>query len=230
MGEKITAIIVAAGSGQRMCSDVKKQYMDINGKPLVCYSINAFMRSSVDEIVLVVPESDIEMVKTDIVEKYGFTKVKSVVSGGTTRTKSVQKGLMAALDSYIVLVHDAARPMIEPELIDRVVDAVKEEDAAFLAVPVKNTIYYIDGDKASNSLDRNMLYAAQTPQGFKTELLKRAYDEAEKEIVESAKTDDVTFVYNHTGVMAEVIMGDHKNTKVTTPEDAVLAKLLLQDK
>ena len=229
MACKVTAIIVAAGSGKRMNSDTKKQFMEINDKPLLYYSVRAFEESEVDDIVLVVPEEDIDYVKSEIVEKYGFNKVKAVTTGGITRTKSVEHGLLLALDAGHVLIHDGARPLITDTLINRVIDAVKTERAILVAVPAKETIYSTEDGMVSASLKRDRLYIAQTPQAFDTVLIKEAYNLAEKSAVKGPATDDVTFVYNYLGVKAKIIEGDYKNIKVTTPEDIEVAKALLMN-
>lgn len=229
MACKVTAIIVAAGSGKRMNSDTKKQFMEINDKPLLYYSVRAFEESEVDDIVLVVPEEDIDYVKGEIVAKYGFNKVKAVTLGGITRTKSVEHGLLLALDAGHVLIHDGARPLITDTLINRVIDAVKTERAILVAVPAKETIYSTEDGMVSASLKRDRLYIAQTPQAFDTVLIKEAYNLAEKSAVKGPATDDVTFVYNYLGVKAKIIEGDYKNIKVTTPEDIEVAKALLMN-
>ncbi|MBQ9341944.1 MAG: 2-C-methyl-D-erythritol 4-phosphate cytidylyltransferase [Lachnospiraceae bacterium] len=229
MDNKVTAIIVAAGSGKRMNSDTKKQFMEINDKPLLYYSVRAFEESEVDDIVLVVPEEDIDYVKSEIVAKYGFNKVKAVTPGGITRTKSVEHGLLLALDAGHVLIHDGARPLITDTLINRVIDAVKTERAILVAVPAKETIYSTEDGMVSASLRRDRLYIAQTPQAFDTVLIKEAYNLAEKSATKGPATDDVTFVYNYLGVKAKIIEGDYKNIKVTTPEDIEIAKALLKN-
>ena len=229
MACKVTAIIVAAGSGKRMNSDTKKQFMEINDKPLLYYSVRAFEESEVDDIVLVVPEEDIDYVKSEIVEKYGFNKVKAVTTGGITRTKSVEHGLLLALDAGHVLIHDGARPLITDTLINKVIDAVKTERAILVAVPAKETIYSTEDGMVSASLRRDRLYIAQTPQAFDTVLIKEAYNLAEKSATKGPATDDVTFVYNYLGVKAKIIEGDYKNIKVTTPEDIEVAKALLMN-
>lgn len=227
MGNKVTAIIVAAGSGKRMNSDTKKQFMELNGKPLLYYSIKAFEESEADETVLVVPEEDIDYVKSDIVTAYGFRKVKAVTPGGLTRTKSVEHGLLLALDAGHVLIHDGARPLISPYLINKVIEEVHKNRAVLVAVPAKETIYSTEDGMVSASLRRDRLYIAQTPQAFDTALIKEAYNLAEKSAVKGPATDDVTFVYNYLGVKAKVVEGDYKNIKVTTPEDLEVAKVLL---
>lgn len=229
MDNKVTAIIVAAGSGKRMNSDTKKQFMELNGKPLLYYSIKAFEESDVNDIVLVVPEEDIEYVKNDIVTAYGFTKVKAVTPGGLTRTKSVEHGLLLALDAERVLIHDGARPLISYHLINKTIEEVKNNRAVLVAVPAKETIYSTEDGMVSASLRRDRLYIAQTPQAFDTSLIKEAYNLAEKSAVKGPATDDVTFVYNYLGVRAKVIEGDYKNIKVTTPEDLEVAKALLTE-
>lgn len=133
-------IIVAAGSGNRMSSKQKKQYIDVQGKPLLYYSLRAFQDSSVDEIILVTSADEIEYCQKEIIEKYKMTKVTKVVAGGEERYESVYEGLKVTNPDSYVLIHDGARPMISVELIERIMKAVVKYKACIAAVPVKDTI------------------------------------------------------------------------------------------
>ena len=127
--ENFTAIVLSAGSGSRMKSDIPKQYMDLNGKPVIYYSLKAFEESDFSSIILVCGKNDVDYCKKEIVEKYGFTKVKAVVAGGKERYHSVYEGLKMAEGSDYVFIHDGARPMITPQMIRRLQDVVIVEES-----------------------------------------------------------------------------------------------------
>ena len=136
---KITAIVLAAGSGSRMKSKTKKQFMEIKGKPVIWYSLFEFEKSRVDEIILVTGKEDIDYCKKEIVEKYNLKKIKNVVAGGSERYESVYNGLKEVTGN-IVLIHDGARPLINNEIIERSIEGTIKSDACVVGVPVKDTI------------------------------------------------------------------------------------------
>ena len=154
-------IIVAAGSGNRMSSKQKKQYIDVQGKPLLYYSLRAFQDSSVDEIILVTSADEIEYCQKEIIEKYKMTKVTKVVAGGEERYESVYEGLKVTNPDSYVLIHDGARPMVSVELIERIMKAVVKYKACIAAVPVKDTIKRISMDgRVVETLARSALYSS----------------------------------------------------------------------
>lgn len=227
---KNTCIIVAAGNGSRMKSDIPKQYIKIEGRPLIAFTIEAWQQSFVDDIVLVVPEDDIYYVKEEIVSKYDFTKVSAVVSGGANRYDSVMAGLDACDGSDYVYIHDGARPCIDIETINRTRKAVEECGAATVAVPVKDTIKVADEENfAAATPDRNTLWAIQTPQAFSFPLIRKAYSEAVKSDMKNI-TDDAGVVEGFTDTKVKLVMGDYRNIKVTTPEDLVSVRAFLAGK
>lgn len=230
---KYTAIVLSAGSGSRMHSETPKQYMDLCGYPVLYYSLKAFEKSAVDEIVLVTGARDIDFCRRDIVEKYGFSKVKAVVAGGSERYLSVYEGLKAASGADYVLIHDGARPLIDGDSIRRSVETVTREKACVLAVPVKDTIKVADGDGFADSTpDRSRLWAVQTPQSFSAELLEKAYQnlfDAEKEGAElPVMTDDAMLVEQMTNCKVRLVTGNYANLKITTPEDLLIARAFLE--
>lgn len=231
--EKYTAIVLSAGSGRRMHSEIPKQYMDLCGYPVLCYSLKAFEESSVDEIVLVTGASDIEFCRKEIVEEYGFSKVAAIVAGGSERYLSVYEGLKAASDADYVLIHDGARPLIDEDLIRRSMEAVVRAKACVPGVPVKDTIKVADCDGyAAATPNRSSLWAVQTPQSFSVELLKQSYQrlfEVEEQGIElPAVTDDAMLVEQMTGHKVKIIDGNYANIKITTPEDLLMAKCFLR--
>lgn len=179
---KITVIVLAAGSGSRMKSKTKKQFMEIKGKPVIWYSLFEFEKSRVDEIILVTGKEDIDYCKKEIVEKYNLKKIKNVVAGGSERYESVYNGLKEVTGN-IVLIHDGARPLINNEIIERSIEGTIKSDACVVGVPVKDTIkrankegYIID------TPNRSELWITQTPQSFKTDLVKMAYKKNERRV------------------------------------------------
>ncbi|MGN0170378.1 MAG: 2-C-methyl-D-erythritol 4-phosphate cytidylyltransferase [Lachnospiraceae bacterium] len=231
MEKKITAILLAAGSGSRMKSEIKKQYMELAGKPVLYYSLKALEESRVDEIILVVSGEDIEFCRKELVEKYGFTKVSHIAEGGKQRWESVEHGICHAGGEYC-LIHDGARPCIHPELIDAFIAKGQTQDGMILAVPVKDTIKIVDEEKnITQTPDREQLYAAQTPQMFRTELLRQVYASMHRDPEpEITFTDDAVLVQHYAGVKVKIFPGEYTNIKVTTPEDMELAELFLERK
>ena len=231
--EKYTAIVLSAGSGRRMHSEIPKQYMDLCGYPVLYYSLKAFEESAVNEIVLVTGALDIEFCRKEIVEEYGFSKVAAIVAGGSERYLSVYEGLKVASDAYYVLIHDGARPLIDEDLIRRSMETVVREKACVPGVPVKDTIKVTDHDGyAAATPNRSSLWAVQTPQCFSVELLTQSYRRlfaAEEQGAElPAVTDDAMLVEQMTGHKVKIINGNYTNIKITTPEDLLMAKSFLQ--
>lgn len=229
---KITAIVLAAGSGSRMKSKTKKQFMEIKGKPVIWYSLFEFEKSRVDEIILVTGKEDIDYCKKEIVEKYNFKKIKNVVAGGSERYESVYNGLKEVTGN-IVLIHDGARPLINNEIIERSIEGTIKSDACVVGVPVKDTIkrankegYIID------TPNRSELWITQTPQSFKTDLVKMAYKKMKEELEKGNTTlnitDDAMVVEEFTTNQVRFVQGDYKNIKVTTPEDIDIAELFIE--
>ena len=229
---KITAIVLAAGSGSRMKSKTKKQFMEIKGKPVIWYSLFEFEKSRVDEIILVTGKEDIDYCKKEIVEKYNLKKIKNVVAGGSERYESVYNGLKEVTGN-IVLIHDGARPLINNEIIERSIEGTIKSDACVVGVPVKDTIkrankegYIID------TPNRSELWITQTPQSFKTDLVKMAYKKMKEELEKGNTTlnitDDAMVVEEFTTNQVRFVQGDYKNIKVTTPEDLDIAELFIE--
>lgn len=225
----ITAIVLAAGNGSRMNSDTKKQFMEIKGKPVIWYSLFAFENSPVNKIILVTGKQDIEYCRKNIVEKYGLKKVMSIIEGGKERYESVYNGLKE-VDGGIVLIHDCARPLINNVIIQRCIDGVEKYDACVAGVPSKDTIKITRRDNIIESTpNRNNVWITQTPQAFKYELIRTAYDNisGEKEI---NITDDAMVVEYFAHHEVRFVLGEYSNIKITTPEDIGLAEALLKNK
>lgn len=233
---KTVAVVLAAGSGSRMKSDVKKQFMEIGGKPLVYYSLKAFEESIIDDIVLVVSRGDVEYVKTEIVNKYGFDKVTAIVEGGLARYHSVRLGLQAAApDCDYAFIHDGARPFVDNDIIMRSLHAVKQYGACVVGMPVKDTIKIADKDGfAKETPDRTLTWLIQTPQVFSYKMILDLYqrlDRDEGELMEKGIniTDDAMVVEYYTDTKVKLVEGSYNNIKITTPEDIPAAEAILNN-
>ena len=170
--QKYAAIVLAAGSGKRMNSQVHKQYLIIQDRPVLYYSLKAFEDSAVDEIVLVVGKGEEEFCRKEIVDKYGISKVKAIVEGGKERYHSVFEGLKQTSDADYVLIHDGARPFVNQEIIRRCMLEVPEYQACVVGMPVKDTIKIADeGGYAKQTPDRKNVWMIQTPQTFSYALI-----------------------------------------------------------
>lgn len=223
--EKITAIVLAAGKGSRMQSDIPKQFMNLCGKPVVYYSLKVFSEcEKIDEIVLVTGKDDLAYCREQIVDKYNLHKVISVVEGGNERYWSVRNGLEAAKGSDYVLIHDAARPCITREMIERSIVEVMQYNACTVGVPVKDTIKVVDKENFGiDTPSRSTLWQIQTPQSFSYSQLLNAYFKLEQDGATDI-TDDTMIVERYLGVKVKVIPGDYRNMKITTPEDLQIAE------
>ncbi len=215
---KTTAIILAAGQGKRMQSDVAKQYLLLREKPILYYSIKAFEEAEeIDSIILVVGEGEQAYVMDEIVTHYDFHKIENVIVGGEERYHSVYNGL-AVTDSDYVFIHDGARPMVDQAIISRCYQEVKMHKAVVTGMPVKDTIKIADEEGyIKETPSRETVWAVQTPQVFETALVKRAYAALLKS--ETFVTDDAMVVENFTEIKVKLVKGSYENIKITTPED-----------
>ena len=234
---KTTAIVLAAGSGSRMKSNVRKQYMEISGKPLLMYALEAFESSFIDDIVLVLPAEDIEHIKENIIEPANFTKIKVVVPGGSTRYHSVRLGLEAASeDTEAVFIHDGARPFVDEEILERALEAVKVHGACVVGMPVKDTIKLADENGfAQTTVDRDRTWMIQTPQVFLFPEILELYEELarrEQELIEKGIniTDDAMVMETLGKRKVKLVEGSYDNIKITTPDDINLAESIVKRK
>jgi len=214
----VTAVILAAGAGRRMGSDVPKQYLPIGGAPLLAWTATAFDRSAVvDEIVLVVPKHDLQFVADAIVAAFHVRKVRRIVAGGSTRQESMEAGLAAVKGEGVVLVHDGVRPFVSEGIIAAAAECAAMSGAALVAVPITDTVKRVnDRGEVVETIPRERLWAAQTPQAFRVSLLRRAVERAKAEGY--AATDEAVLV-ERLGVSIPVVPGEPDNVKITTPED-----------
>ena len=227
--EKNAAVLVCAGSGRRMNSQKNKLLIDILGRPLVSYTLEAFEAcEAVDEIIIVSREEDLLDMK-DIVDCFKISKAAKIVCGGNTRQESVYAGLCEPHeDTRLVAIHDGARPFVLPGQIAQAFDAAAECGGAVLAVPVKDSLKTVsDNGMLTSSVDRSCVYAVQTPQCFSLKAIKQAYEQAKNDALEA--TDD-TAVAMHAGIPVKVVMGSYDNIKITTREDCLLAERILEER
>lgn len=223
------AVVLAAGSGSRMHTDTPKQYLMVGDYPLIYYALHQFQESEVDRIVLVVTPGQEEFCRMQIVERYGLTKVCAVVPGGSERYLSVQAGLHALKDVDYVLIHDGARPCIDQDVIRRVLDAVPQDKACVVGMPVKDTIKIATKECWTRETpDRRLLWQVQTPQAFAYDLICSAYDKVIAAGQQSL-TDDTQVLELACGRRSRLIEGSYRNIKVTTPEDLEAVKLFLKN-
>lgn len=230
---RTAAVVLAAGQGKRMQSAVAKQFLLLNGEPVVCHALRAFEESDVEAVVLVTGADEIEYCQKEIVEKYGFKKVICVTAGGKERYHSVYEGLDALsgvlAEDGIVLIHDGARPMVTGDIIKRTIEAAETYGACVAAMPVKDTIKVADSDGfAVMTPDRSTLWQMQTPQTFTYQLVYTAYQKLLSDSsYQKGITDDAMVVEAMTERRVKLVEGSYENIKVTTPEDMMIAESIM---
>lgn len=227
--EKNIAIILAAGQGKRMNSSVPKQYLMLGNKPILFYAIQAFEYAAcIDEIILVVGHDQINYCTQEIVNKYNFQKVKKIISGGKERYDSVYCGIKEAVDADNIFIHDGARPFVSEKNIEDALKCVRKYDACVLGVPVKDTIKIVDKDNTIHQTpDRAYVWAIQTPQVFKKDIILEAYDKLSTSKVSNI-TDDAMVVEQMLGLKVKVVEGSYENIKITTPDDLKVGECYLK--
>lgn len=241
--KRCTAVILAAGSGSRMKSDTAKQFIQFCGKPLICYALQAVEESDIiDDCILVTGVKDLMWVSEEIVRKYHYHKVDTVIAGGSERYLSVASAMrlirsedMAVpnRDGY-VFVHDGARPFLSEKILKDTYEAVQKYGACVSAVRSKDTIKIADEEGfVSRTPDRNLVWNMHTPQVFETKLITDAYAALEKNLQELKRkgihiTDDAMVVEYFTDHRVKLVEGSYDNIKLTTPEDLAVAERILE--
>lgn len=227
--KKHVAIVLAAGKGSRMKSDIPKQFLEIEDKPVLYYSLKTMEESFVDEIILVTGESLISYCKEEIVGKYGFTKVKKVVAGGAERYLSVYQGLLACEDADYVYIHDGARPFITQDTMKKAKSCVEQHRACAAGMPVKDTIKIVDEEGfAVQTPQRSLVWQVQTPQVFEYDVVRDAYDKLLAIDSVPTVTDDTMVVESMTDVAVKMFEASYENIKITTPEDLEIAQIFVK--
>jgi 2-C-methyl-D-erythritol 4-phosphate cytidylyltransferase len=224
---KVGAIIAAAGFGRRMKTDRPKQLLALNGTPILIHTIRKFdVCSVIDHIIVTAPREAVDEVAA-LVAEAGFKKSVKVVEGGERRQDSVASGLQhLEPGTTIVAVHDAVRPFVTVEEIERVVRQAERSGAAILAVPILDTVKQAERDIIESTLAREHLVLAQTPQVFRTDILKEAFERAGKD--EYYGTDESSLV-ERLGHPVAIVRGSERNIKITRPTDLTLARVFLEE-
>lgn len=219
-----TAIIVAAGSGERFKSDIPKQFVEIKGKPVIIHTLEKFeLCPAVSEIILVLGEDQTEAFQT-LSARYSFTKIVNTIVGAKSRAGSVLKGLNATHPATeVVAVHDGVRPMVSLNEIAAVIEKAAEIGAACLVAEVTDTIKRIEDGNIAGTLDRTKLRRALTPQAFRYDILRRAFDERTDDL----EVTDECMLLEQIGLEIAYVEGSPSNIKITRPEDLIFAQSLL---
>ena len=220
-----TAIIVAAGSGTRFNSEIPKQFHEINGQSVLAHTIEKFEAAPSVHCIVLVLASDLAASFDD--SAYG--KIIHVVPGGSTRARSVCNGLeMVPLDTEIVVVHDGARPLITVDEIERTIAKAKETGAACLVAQVTDTIKSVSGEEIADTLDRSKLRRALTPQAFRTELLKKAFEDSDLNLDVNESITDECYLVEKLGHPIAIVEGNSRNIKITTQDDLEIVNAFLK--
>jgi 2-C-methyl-D-erythritol 4-phosphate cytidylyltransferase len=224
---KVTAIVAAAGAGRRMKSDKPKQLLLLDGSPILVYTLRKFDSCRlIHSVIVAAPRESVEEVRR-LVATAGFSKPVSVVQGGARRQDSVATAMQhLAPDTTIVVVHDAVRPFVAVEDIERSIHEADRTGAAILAIPIVDTVKQIRRDVIDSTLTREHLVLAQTPQVFRVELLREAFDRARRD--EYYGTDESSLV-ERLGHPVSIVRGSERNIKITRPSDLTLAHAFLEE-
>jgi len=225
------AVVPAAGMGKRMGASINKQYLQLAGKPILAHTLGVFQEcDQIVGIILVTPQDEIPFCRSEVVERYGLSKVLQVVPGGAERQHSVMNGLQAlqgtADEHDVVLIHDGVRPFITREQLLESIRVAADGDGALVAVPAKDTIKVVHDGLVTDTPERATLWQAQTPQTFRYHQVLSAHEEARRDGF--LGTDDCSLV-ERAGGRIRIVNGSYRNIKITTPEDLVLAEAFLRE-
>lgn len=229
-GSRVVVIIPAAGLGQRMGTSTHKQYLHLGESPILVHCLQTFAaHPAIDEIIIVTPEDQLDFCRWDIVHAYSIDKVCALVRGGEQRQDSVRNGLRACQCSAddIILIHDGVRPLVDAETIDAVIAGTQEHGACIAGVPIKDTLKVVQNGIIESTPERNGLWAAQTPQGFRCNLIMNAHEQA---LAHGFSATDDASVLEWYGQPVSIIEGSYANLKITTPEDLILAQALMHER
>ena len=225
----VIALVPAAGMGKRMGAGINKQYLQLGGMPILARTLRLFEEAPfVDRIVPVIPVDEIDFCREQVVERYGFRKVEEIVAGGKERQQSVLNGLRSlegCVDDDIIVIHDGVRPFVSQHVVQRSIEVAREHDGALVAVPVKDTVKVVEAGIVTATPPRETLWLAQTPQTFRYGVIRAAHEIADAE--QFLGTDDASLV-ERLNDKVQIVIGDYRNIKITTPEDLVLAEAFLK--
>ena len=223
-----TAVIVAAGKGKRMGTEISKQFLPLGGKEILVHTVQKFEKAkNIRDIILVTGADSLQDVQ-EMAQEYGWEKIVSIVAGGKERQDSVWNGLQqVAADTEIILIHDGVRPFVTEDILNISIETALEMGGCVAGVPAKDTIKVCDGENiAIATPDRNALWQIQTPQTFRKERIVKAYEQAKEDGF--VGTDDASFA-EHCGYPVKVIMGSYRNIKITTKEDLIIGEAFLKE-
>ena len=228
--EKCTAIVLAAGRGRRMNSSIQKQFLELQGKPVVYYSLDCFQNSPlIEKIVLVTGKDSLSYCKKEIVDRYHLSKVTEIVPGGKERYDSVYAGLLACENTDFVFIHDGARPFITEEILQRGFQGVKKTGACVVGMPSKDTVKIADHRNCiQETPDRSKIWTIQTPQIFSYTIIRSAYESIRKKDMSNI-TDDAMVAEQESDVQIQLTEGSYRNINITTPEDLLIAEAFLNE-
>ena len=223
-----TAVIVAAGKGKRMGTEISKQFLPLGGKEILAHTVEKFQQASAIRDIVLVTGADSQQDVQDMVREYGWNKVVSVTAGGRERQDSVYNGLkQVGKDTEIVLIHDGVRPFVTEEILEDSIAVALKMGGCVAGVPAKDTIKVCNVENiAVATPDRSTLWQIQTPQTFRKELILQAYKEAKADGF--IGTDDASLA-EHSGYPVKVIMGSYRNIKITTKEDMLIGEAFLKE-
>lgn len=229
MKNKVVCIIAAGGSGMRLKSKIDKPYIVLGGKPLIMHTIGIFERvKEVDEVILAVHPKKIALC-AQLIRKNKIRKVSQIIAGGKTRQESVQNGLAAVPEgTAVVIIQDCARPFTDPRIVAESIRVARKYGGALVGVPASDTIKRVGKDGfVEGTLNRNMIWYAQTPQTFRFAQIKRCYELARAQKIQA--TDDA-YLFELFGGRVKMVEAGSCNMKITTPGDVEVAKYLLAKK
>ncbi len=221
-----TAIVVAGGTGTRMGSEVPKQFIEVSGKPIIAYTLNALSKCADIRDIIIVTLPEYIVYCKDVVDTFNFCKVKKIVCGGESRSRSVFNGLKeVTADCDIVAIHDGVRPLIDEDTISSCIRAASEYGCAAVGVKMKDTIKVCDNNGfIEGTADREKLWMIQTPQVFKKDIIYSLHKEADVNGV--SYTDDCILAESR-GYKIKIVEGKYENIKITTPQDIFIMKGLI---
>jgi 2-C-methyl-D-erythritol 4-phosphate cytidylyltransferase len=215
-------IIVAGGSGQRMNAEIPKQFLLLKDKPVLMHTVEAFSKPSINAQIIIVLNVDYLTQWERLVKQYGFDIPHVLIRGGATRFHSVKNGLKEIPKNALVAVHDAVRPLIDEDIINKSFQLAEHSNTAVVAVKSKESLRKKISDTTTEAVDRENYYLVQTPQVFKSDLLHKAYQQEFR----NEFTDDASVV-ERLGEQINLVEGNYKNIKITFPEDLLIAESLL---
>lgn len=229
--QHVYAVVPAAGMGKRMGASINKQYLQLSGRPIIAHTLQVLQDSpAINGIILIIPEDEIPYCRSEVVEKYHFSKVLTIVAGGAERQHSVMNGLAAlqhhAADTDIVLIHDGVRPFITEAILQNTITMAATGVGALVAVPAKDTIKVVQDGTVTATPERATLWQAQTPQGF---LFGQIFQIHTRAVLEKFLGTDDCSLFERYKETVKIIAGSYRNIKITTPEDLLLAEAFIND-